>query len=109
MKVTKATLKKIIKEEIKKTFEDLKRARNTTLLDLYEFSNLVQSGEREARVTGMDMSSGTKTPITMTLSLVDEEPVTTLTGGTRVPVPDDLLGRPFNVAQFAEYIFVLRQ
>ncbi|HHZ96769.1 MAG TPA: hypothetical protein EYN67_14750 [Flavobacteriales bacterium] len=108
MKVTKANLKRIIKEEIKKTFEDLKRARNTTLLDLYEFSNLVQSGEREARVTGMDMSSGTKAPITMTLSLVDEEPATTLSGGTKVAVPDDLLGQPFNVAQFSKYTFVLK-
>ena len=107
MKVTKAQLKQLIKEEIKKTLEGLKREHAATLVDLYEFSNLVRSGERETRVTGIDVSSATKIPVTMTLSLVDEEPVTTLTGGTTVPIPDDLLGRPFNVAQFSEYTFVL--
>ena len=109
MKITKTELKQIIKEELQKTLEGLSRKRNYTLVDLYEFSNLVQSGERETRITGMDMSSGTKIPVTMILSLADEEPATMLKAGTAVPVPDDLLGQPFNVAQFAEYTFVLRQ
>jgi hypothetical protein len=107
MKVTKLRLKQVIKEEIKKTLEGLKREHAAILVDLYEFSNLVQSGERETRIAGVDISSATKIPVTMTLSLVDEEPVTTLTGGTTVPIPDDLLGRPFNVAQFSKYTFVL--
>jgi hypothetical protein len=108
MKLTKRTLRKLIKEEFNTFFEDLKKTRTHTLVSLYEFSKLVMSGERQASVTGMDTSAGVKTPIKMTLSLVSEEPVTSLVSSHHVAVEDDMLGQPFSVTQLGAYVFVLK-
>ena len=107
MRLTKSQLKKIIKEECSAFFESLKKTRTHTLVDLYEFSNLVMSGEQQASVTGMDTSAGVKTPIKMTLSLVSEEPVTSIVSSHHVAVGDDMLGQPFSVTQIGDYVFIL--
>ena len=116
MKITKANLKQIIAEELKKTLEGLSRRRDATFVDLYEFSQLVQSGEESVKVTGMDVSSGTKIPVTMTLSLSSErysasrDAQSLVNTGKGVPVPDDLLGTPFYITQLGqEYVFILNQ
>ena len=114
MKVTTLRLKQIIKEELHKTFEALKKTENAILVDLYDFSNLVTSGASpgdSVKISGVATISSpqglTKDPITMTLTLVDEEPEETIVAGTTVPVKEELVGRPFNVTQFNEYTFVL--
>ena len=106
MKITRTQLKQIITEELKKTLEGLSRKKNYTFVDLYEFSSLYleakKGGPTSVSVTGVDVSSATKIPITMTLSLADEEPIETLTsGGDGVPVPDSLLGKPFSVVNIS--------
>ena len=109
MKITKLDLKKIIAEEIKKTLEGLSRMRNYTFIDLYEFAQLVQDGSGTAQVSGIDVSSGTKIPVSMTLSVAEGEAAEALeNSGKGVPVPDELLGTPFYVLQLGpEYVFVL--
>ena len=109
MKITKSQLKTIIAEEIQKTLEGLSRMRNYTFVDLYEFTELVQGGGGTAQVSGIDVSSGTKIPVTMILSVTEGEATQALKNtGKGVPVPDELLGTPFSVAQLGrKYVFVL--
>ena len=116
MKVTKRQLKQIIVEELKKTLEGLSRKRNYTFVDLYEFSQLAMSGEESAKVTGVDVSSGTKIPVTMTLSMSpkpyieDREAQSLGNTGKGVPVPDELLGTPFFIPQLGqEHVFILNR
>ena len=116
MKITKANLKQIIAEELKKTFEGLSRKHGATFVDLYEFSQLAMSGEESVKVTGMDVSSGTKIPVTMTLSMSpkpyieDREAQSLGNTGKGVPVPDELLGTPFYIPQLGQkYVFILSQ
>tara|TARA_R110002074_G_scaffold45950_1_gene118725 strand:- start:395 stop:745 length:351 start_codon:yes stop_codon:yes gene_type:complete len=116
MKVTKTQLRQIIAEELKKTLEGLSRKRGYTLVDLFEFTNLYQSGEKSVKVTGMDVSSGTKIPVTMTLSMspkrysADREAQSLVNTGKGVPVPDELLGTPFYITNLGqEYVFILSQ
>ena len=105
MKITKTKLKQIIKEELRSIFEGAKKTTRGYEIDLFEFSKLVTSGERQAQISGMSVESGpagtSKVPFTLVLSVTDEPAVAKASSGSSAAYIDtDLIGKPFSVQAF---------
>jgi len=110
MKLTKTRLKQIIKEEIKKVYEGFtQKGEEGVIIDLYEFTNLAQSGEGEVAVSGVDKSAGVPVDMSLTLTLTEEPPAEMLRFSDKVFVPTNLFGQPVAIKhpELSNYSFVV--
>ncbi len=107
MKLIMENWKRFLKKETESLVEGLKKDAKGVLVDLYEFSNLAM-GKSDGAISGLDISQGMKTPVSMTLSLtVEPSALPPLPPNPKVFISNELLGQPFEVMQFEGYTFIL--